>query len=158
MIRDEALRLFAAHGPEAVSLRQVAAAAGVSPGLVVHHFGSKEGLCREVDQHVLAVFAAMLGELTGDGGADLVDPAAGAGSLSEAFARHLPQDSPLPAYLRRLLLSDTNAGRLVFGQLYGLSRETLGGLAAAGLADPGRDRGRSRRPPPGQRHGPVPPA
>ena len=31
-IRDEALRLFAAQGPDAVTVRQVAAAAGVSPG------------------------------------------------------------------------------------------------------------------------------
>jgi len=41
VIRDEALRLFAEHGQQAVSLRQVASAAGVSPGLIVHHFGSK---------------------------------------------------------------------------------------------------------------------
>lgn len=139
IIRDEALRLFAVRGPEAVSLRQIAAAAGVSPGLVVHHFGSKEGLCREVDQHVLAVFGAMLGELTGEGGAEMMDPAAGAGLLGEAFTRHLPDGSPLPAYLRRLLTSDAEAGRLLFRQLYELSRTALEGLAAAGLADRGRD-------------------
>ncbi|OIK23092.1 TetR/AcrR family transcriptional regulator [Streptomyces malaysiense] len=139
VIRDEALRLFAAHGPEAVTVRQIASAAGVSPGLVVHHFGSKDGLRREVDQYVLDVFEAMLGELTGEGGAELFDPGAGASSLSEAFARHLPDDSPLPGYLRRLLLSDTGAGRLLFRQLYDLSRATLDGLAAAGLAAPGRD-------------------
>lgn len=39
VIRDEALCLFAARGPAAVSLRQVAAAAGVSPGPAIHHFG-----------------------------------------------------------------------------------------------------------------------
>ncbi|MEU0598097.1 helix-turn-helix domain-containing protein [Streptomyces sp. NPDC006393] len=139
VIRDEALRLFAAHGPEAVTVRQIASAAGVSPGLVVHHFGSKEGLRQEVDQYVLAVFEAMLGELTGDGAAELLDPGAGASSLSEAFARHLPDDSPLPGYLRRLLLSDTDAGRLLFRRLYDLSRATLDGLAAAGLAAPGAD-------------------
>ncbi len=111
----------------------------VSPGLVVHHFGSKEGLRREVDQHVLDVFEAMLGELTGEGGAELLDPGAGASSLSEVFARHLPDDSPLPGYLRRLLLSDTDAGRLLFRRLYDLSRDALDGLAAAGLAAPGAD-------------------
>ncbi|WP_306185346.1 MULTISPECIES: TetR/AcrR family transcriptional regulator [unclassified Streptomyces] len=139
VIRDEALRLFAAHGPEAVSVRQIASAAGVSPALVVHHFGSKEGLRQEVDQYVLDVFEAMLGELTGDGGAELLDPGAGASSLSEAFARHLPDDSPLPGYLRRLLLSDTDAGRLLFRRLYELSSTALDGLAAAGLAAPGAD-------------------
>ncbi|MCI3238869.1 MULTISPECIES: TetR/AcrR family transcriptional regulator [Streptomyces] len=139
IIRDEALRLFAAGGPETVTLRQIAAAARVSPGLVVHHFGSKDGLRKEVDQHVLDVFEAMLGELTGEGGAELLDPGAGASSLSEAFARHLPADSPLPGYLRRLLLSDTDAARLLFRRLYELSRAALDGLVAAGLAAPGRD-------------------
>ncbi|MFE3637692.1 TetR/AcrR family transcriptional regulator [Streptomyces sp. NPDC059168] len=139
VIRDEALRLFAEHGPEVVTMRQIAAAADVSPGLVVHHFGSKDGLRQEVDQHVLDVFEAMFDELTGEGGAELLDPGAGASSLSEALARHLPGDSPLPGYLRRLLLSDTDAGRLLFRRLYDLSRAALDGLATAGLAAPGRD-------------------
>ena len=66
VIRDEALRLFAAQGPDAVTVRQIAAAAGVSPALVVHHFGSKEGLREVVDEHVLGLFDAMLGEMTGE--------------------------------------------------------------------------------------------
>ncbi|PWI20394.1 TetR family transcriptional regulator [Streptomyces sp. Act143] len=139
MIRDEALRLFAASGPESVTVRQIAEAAGVSAGLVAHHFGSKDGLREEVDAYVLAVFDAMLGELTGEGGARLLDPETGTGSLSEAFARHLPADSPLPSYLRRLLLSDTDAGRLLFQRLFEISRAALEGLAAAGLAAPGRE-------------------
>jgi AcrR family transcriptional regulator len=98
VIRDEALRLFAERGPDAVSVRQIAAAAGVSPGLVSHHFGSKDGLRDAVDAHVLAMFGAMLGELTT---ADLYDPDA-AGSLAEAVVRHLPPDSPVSGYLRRL--------------------------------------------------------
>ncbi|MFF4473152.1 TetR/AcrR family transcriptional regulator [Streptomyces sp. NPDC001599] len=140
LIRDEALALFAAHGPDSVTVRRIATAAGVSPGLVVHHFGSKDGLRQEVDQYVVAVFEAMLGELTGgDGGAEALDSGAGAASLSAAFTRHLPDGSPLPGYLRRLLLSDTDAGRLLFGRLYEVSRAALDGLTAAGLAVPGRD-------------------
>ncbi|KAB1139045.1 TetR/AcrR family transcriptional regulator [Streptomyces luteolifulvus] len=139
VIRDEALRLFAARGPELVTVRQIAEAAGVSAGLVVHHFGSKDGLRQEVDAYVLAAFDAMLGELTGEGGAQLLDPDIGASSLSEAFASHLPADSPLPSYLRRLLLSETDAGRLLFQRLFELSRAALEGLAAAGLAAPGRE-------------------
>ncbi|WP_026151707.1 TetR/AcrR family transcriptional regulator [Streptomyces prunicolor] len=139
IIRDESLRLFAVNGPGTVTVRQIAAAAGVSPALVVHHFGSKEGLHQEVDQYVLDVFEAMLGELTGESGAELLDPKSGASSLSEAFARHLPDGSPVPAYVRRLLLSDTDAGRLLFRRLYDLSRSALDGLAAAGLAAPGQD-------------------
>jgi pimeloyl-ACP methyl ester carboxylesterase len=44
LILHGASRLFAVHGPAAVTVRQIATAAGVSPALVVHHFGSKEGL------------------------------------------------------------------------------------------------------------------
>ncbi|WP_399888846.1 TetR/AcrR family transcriptional regulator [Streptomyces sp. BBFR51] len=139
LIRDEALGLFAAHGPDSVTVRQIATAAGVSPGLVVHHFGSKDGLRQEVDQYVVAVFEAMLGELTGEDGTEAFDSGTEAGSLSAAFTRHLPAGSPLPGYLRRLLLTDSDAGRLLFGRLYELSRTALDELTAAGLAAPGRD-------------------
>ena len=138
VIRDEALRLFAAHGPEAVTVRQIAAAAGVSPGLILHHFGSKEGLREAVDQHVLGLFDVMLGEMTGEHAADLYDPAA-SGSVAGAIMRHLPADSPVPAYLRRLLLAGSDAGRELFRRLFQLSAATLDALAGAGLAAPGAD-------------------
>jgi AcrR family transcriptional regulator len=134
-IRDEALRLFAEHGPDAVSVRQIAAAAGVSPGLVIHHFGSKDGLRDAVDAHVLAMFGAMLGELTT---ADLYDPGA-AGSLAEAVVRHLPPDSPVPGYLRRLLLAGGDPGRELFRRLYEGSRAALDAMSEAGLAARGAD-------------------
>ncbi len=136
VIRDEALRLFAERGPDAVSLRQVAAAAGVSPALVVHHFGSKEGLREVVDQQVVSTFEAMLGELTG--GPDLYDPAA-TGSLVDAVLAHLPPGSPGPAYLRRLLLSDAEAGHRVFRALFEASKAVMGEMTRAGLASPGTD-------------------
>ncbi|GAA2401377.1 TetR/AcrR family transcriptional regulator [Actinomadura vinacea] len=50
-IRDAALDLFAEHGVRGTTIRGVAAAAGVSPGLVQHHFGSKEGLRKACDEH-----------------------------------------------------------------------------------------------------------
>jgi TetR/AcrR family transcriptional regulator, regulator of cefoperazone and chloramphenicol sensitivity len=134
-IRDEALRLFAGHGPEAVSVRQIAAGAGVSPGLVIHHFGSKDGLREAVDAHVLAMFGAMLGELTAPG---RHDPGA-AGSLAEAVVRYLPPDSPVPGYLRRLLLADGDRGRELFRRLYAGSRTALDAMSEAGLADRGAD-------------------
>jgi AcrR family transcriptional regulator len=138
VIRDEALRLFAVHGPDGVTVRQIAAAAGVSPGLVVHHFGSKQGLRAAVDQHVLDLFDRMLGETTGEHAADLRDPAA-AGSVAEAILRHLPADSPMPGYLRRLLLADGDAGHELFRRLFRLSTATLDAMAAAGMAAPGAD-------------------
>ena len=138
VIRDEALRLFAADGPDAVSLRQVAAAAGVFLGLVVHHFGSKEGLREVVDQHVQDLFDGMLGELTGEGAPDLYDPAA-SGSLAEMFTAHLPPDSPVPAYLRRSLLSGGDAGRELVRRMFDLSRRMLDAMVTAGMSAPGED-------------------
>jgi AcrR family transcriptional regulator len=41
-----ARKLFAAHGPEGVSVRAIAAAAGVHFGLIRYHYGDKQGLFR----------------------------------------------------------------------------------------------------------------
>lgn len=51
-IRDAAISEFAAHGFSRTTVRKIAATAGVSPGLVIHHFGSKDGLRAACDDHV----------------------------------------------------------------------------------------------------------
>lgn len=53
-IRDAAIDLVAAEGVDALTARGVAEAAGVSPGLVIHHFGSMEGLRAACDEHIAA--------------------------------------------------------------------------------------------------------
>src|SRR6195952_2112254 len=50
-IRDAAIEQFGEHG-FSVGLRAIAAAAGVSAGLVIHHFGSKEGLRLACDDFI----------------------------------------------------------------------------------------------------------
>ena len=52
-IRDAALELFPQHGFEKTTVRAIAEAAGVSPALVLHHFGSKDGLRQACDRHVI---------------------------------------------------------------------------------------------------------
>lgn len=47
MILDAAQSLIAARGPDAVGLKDVARAAGVSHALVTHYFGTYEGLVEE---------------------------------------------------------------------------------------------------------------
>lgn len=59
-IRAAALRLFAAQGTAATSLRAIAASAGVSVGLVQHHFPTKADLVRAVDDHVRQVVGAAM--------------------------------------------------------------------------------------------------
>ena len=57
-IRDAAIAHIAQVGFREATVRAIAAAAGVSPGLVVHHFGSKEGLRQSCDEYVTDTFRA----------------------------------------------------------------------------------------------------
>lgn len=52
-IRTAAFALFAEHGIRTTTVRRVAEAAGVSAGLVIHHFGSKDGLRAACDEWLL---------------------------------------------------------------------------------------------------------
>ena len=52
-IRDAALALFAERGMDGATIRDIAKAAGVSGGLVRHHFGSKDGLRAACDSYAL---------------------------------------------------------------------------------------------------------
>lgn len=52
-IRDAALKVFAEHGVKGATIQLIAAEAGVSTGLIRHHFGSKEGLREVCDAHAI---------------------------------------------------------------------------------------------------------
>jgi AcrR family transcriptional regulator len=52
-IRDAAIQLFTEQGVEATRIVDIAKAAGVSGGLIRHHFGSKEGLREACDTYVM---------------------------------------------------------------------------------------------------------
>ncbi len=54
-IRNSAITHFARDGFQTTNMRAVAAAAGVSIGLISHHFGNKQGLRNACDEHVLEV-------------------------------------------------------------------------------------------------------
>lgn len=53
-IRDAAIARFGAHGYEGSTVREIARDAGVSAGLVIHHFGSKDGLRQACDEWLVA--------------------------------------------------------------------------------------------------------
>ncbi|HEY4459226.1 MAG TPA: helix-turn-helix domain-containing protein [Pseudonocardiaceae bacterium] len=135
-IRNEALRLFAQHGPDAVTLRQIAAAASVSPALVVHHFGGKEGLRAAVDDYASSVFDDLL-----DADADQVAMLrAGQGeSIATAIGRALPPDSPLPGYLRWLLLAGDPSGVRLLRRWHAATVHLLTSLSEQDLLAPHRD-------------------
>lgn len=137
IIRDEALRLFAEHGADAVSVRQIASAAGVSAALVMRHYGSKDGLRAAVDTRVLQTLEAVMGELLRPDGSPHVP--ASATTLTEAMLQHLPSDSPIPRYLGRMLLEGSAAGRQLFRHILDLGEATLQAMVLAGIATPGAD-------------------
>ncbi|MGH2511343.1 MAG: TetR/AcrR family transcriptional regulator [Candidatus Limnocylindrales bacterium] len=138
-IRNAALRLFADRGPDAVTVREIATQAGVSPALVLHHFGSKDGLRAEVDAFAGQAFDAIFQAMPTDKVVELLAGGAAAGSLAEAFARGFPHGSPLPAYLGRLLLTHDPAGAALFGRWYATTRRLLDVMVEAGVARPSED-------------------
>ncbi|MFZ2012743.1 MAG: TetR family transcriptional regulator [Nocardioides sp.] len=137
-IRETALQLYADRGPDRVTVRDVAGAAGVSPSLVIHHFGSKAGLRKAVDEHVASSFDAVLDALTGDGIEDALSGGDSA-SLAEAFVAGFPPGSSVPDYLRRLLLSNDPTGDRVFAHWFAVSERVLTDLEAAGIARPSQN-------------------
>ncbi len=64
-ICEVALRGFAENGVASTSIRDVAAAAGVSPGLVQYHFASKNELREAVNGYVVSRAAELFAELPG---------------------------------------------------------------------------------------------
>ncbi|WP_415971246.1 TetR family transcriptional regulator [Rhodococcus sp. 077-4] len=86
-IRDTAIDVFGAQGFTA-GVRSIATAAGVSPGLLNHHFGSKDGLRTACDEHVLRVIR--------ESKAASAAPAA----MMEHLAR-IEEYAPLVAYIVR---------------------------------------------------------
>lgn len=106
-IRDAALEQIALHGGPGATMRGIAQAAGVSVGLVQHHFGTKDGLRLACDELVIDVFRRRVSHLATKG--RLAD----AGALGELF-----DESPLLLrYLSRAALDGSGAADEVFDQL-----------------------------------------
>ncbi|MGK0266293.1 MAG: AcrR family transcriptional regulator [Maricaulis sp.] len=63
LILEVAIRLSAERGPEQVTIKEIAAAAGVATSLVHHHFGKRADLHKTCCEHVLSVIQALIGSL-----------------------------------------------------------------------------------------------
>ncbi len=108
-IRDSAISCFAKHGVADTTVRKVAAAADVSPGSVIHHFGSMEGLRLACDQQVAAAIRDRKGEALSSGPQlDMLASLRSAeyGSLAAYLAQVLAEDSPAVAKLVDDLVAD----------------------------------------------------
>lgn len=124
-IRNAALELYARHGAGAVSLRTIAAEAGVTLGLVQHHFKTKAGLGEAVDQLVAERFAATLGQ---------VRPDATVADRDEAVREMLRANPTVVDYVRRALLDPTAEQLHLLDVLIALTQREVGALREAGRA------------------------
>ncbi|AFM20248.1 MULTISPECIES: TetR/AcrR family transcriptional regulator [Mycolicibacterium] len=128
-IRNAALDLFADRGEERVSLRAVAAAAGVTVGLVQHHFKTKEGLRAAVEQLVVDYFAHAVAQAPGDGTAAQI-----AAARDEAVRRMLETHPPVVNYVRRVILDPARGDGQLIERLTDLARREIVKLRDSGVA------------------------
>jgi len=111
-IRNTALRLFAERGFAGTTVRDVAAAASVSPALVRHHFASKDGLREACDTYALAAYI------------DIAKRSMARGELPEGD--HIGQeDSWLVRYLGLALVEDSPAATAIFEALVAVTKDHL---------------------------------
>ncbi|MGB5951842.1 MAG: TetR family transcriptional regulator [Ornithinimicrobium sp.] len=140
-IRNAALSLFAEHGPDAVSVRAIAAAAGVSPALILHHFGSKNGLKEAVGAYVIGLLDDLSRQQSP---ADVQASAAGDASKTDSMMANMvtafPADSPVLPYLRRLLMSNDELSHSMLRHWYDLAVQTLAEWEEMGIIEPSPDR------------------
>lgn len=134
-IRLAAVDLFGRHGFD-LGLRAIAEEAGVSLGLIRHHFGSKDGLRQACDDYVLGELRRMQDEQS------LVeDPAR---SLLEQLAG-VDDHQPLVLYLVRALGTGGELAHALWERMVADTEEYLAKGVDTGLVRPSRDpAGRAR--------------
>lgn len=114
-IRDAALAEFAARGVAGATIRGIAEQAGVSPALVQHHFGTKDGLRAACDAHVLEYLRDEV-----EAGIDrgrIGDP-----SFIAGVHRSAP---PVLHYLARALVDGSPAAATVFDEVVAITEQYL---------------------------------
>jgi AcrR family transcriptional regulator len=125
-IREAALSLFGTEG-FAVSVRAIADAAGCSPGLVIHHFGNKDGLREAVDQSVMDTLLQRFKGIPSELAADELSQ-----TMGDVFSDVIGASPVVRQYMRRSLLEATPASQSIFDELLALTNASLGRLQRAG--------------------------
>jgi AcrR family transcriptional regulator len=126
-IRNAALDLHARHGD--VSLRVVADEAGVTVGLVQHHFKTKSQLRDAVDQLVVDYFVQTLATVP-----DVGSPSQSAAARDDAVRKMLHDNPPVVNYVRRALLEPALDRIHLLDALVDLTRREVRALRKAGRA------------------------
>jgi len=131
-LRLSALELYAERGEHAASIRDVGRHAGVAPGLVRHHFGSKDGLTRAVDDDIIDLVRATLEAVPLEG-----TPLEISAARDAAFQELLQERPLIGGYLAQALTASRASGESVLDRLVDLSAEQTRQLIDRGL-DPRR--------------------
>jgi TetR/AcrR family transcriptional regulator, regulator of cefoperazone and chloramphenicol sensitivity len=127
-IRDAAIEQFGQHG-FAVGLRTIAEAAGVSAALVIHHFGSKEGLRKACDDYVAEEIRDSKSEaLTSN------DPASWLGQMAE-----IESYAALTGYVVRSLQTGGELAMMLWQRMIDNAEEYFADGVRAGTIKPSRD-------------------
>ena len=132
-IRDAAIGCFAESGLAETTVRKVAVAAGVSPGSVIHHFDSMEGLRAACDEYVAATIRNYKRSAMSSGP-----------SIDVLAALRDTSMGPMVGYLAAVLADDSPAVAKLVDDLVDDAEGYLQEGVAAGMLRPSADpRGRA---------------
>jgi AcrR family transcriptional regulator len=133
-IRDAAIEQFGEQGFN-VGLRTIAEAAGVSAALVIHHFGSKEGLLKACDDYIAEEIREAKSESI-----QSTDPATWFAQMAE-----IESYAPIMASLMRHLQSGTELAKSFWQRMIDNAEQYMEEGVRAGTVKPSRDpRARAR--------------
>src|ERR1700757_5236006 len=127
-IRDAAIEQFGERG-FGVGLRSIAEAAGVSAALVIHHFGSKDGLRKACDDYVAEEIRSGKSEAMRSS-----DPATCFAAMAE-----IEEYAPLMAYLVRSMQSGGELARTFWRKMIDNAEGYLDEGVRTGILKPSRD-------------------
>src|SRR5215207_1951807 len=125
-IRDAALEGFANGGVRATSIRDVARAAGVSPGLVQHHFANKGALQKAVDDHMLGILVQAFGDIP-EGGAEFFK------EMGDRITQFVDEYPTLMRYVSRSIIEGEEASLRIFDVFVALAESHVERLKTEGF-------------------------
>jgi AcrR family transcriptional regulator len=123
-IRDAAIVLFGRDGFATTSVRAIAQAAGVSPALVLHHFGSKDELRAACDAFIVEQSLGRNDEL-GDGSSSA--------ATIQRWLADVDQFRPQLDYMARMLTDDSPGADRLFDLLVAGTTTMIRDQIAAGI-------------------------
>lgn len=128
-IRNAALEEFARDGVAGTSLRDVAKAAGVSPGLVQHHFATKAALVEAVGAHVVGLATEAFGDLPAAG----TTPVESQKQLGDRVTAFVTEQPMALLYVARAVAEGDKTATVVFDAFVEIAKGLWQTLADHGL-------------------------